>query len=233
VNGTAGGTIIQVTTGCPTRPGLNTLPFYHNSQASGTMDEKIALIRHYVKTTLRQPGSHGLDHVLRVVSLCELIGKEEKADMEVLLPAALFHDIARPEEKETGIPHEEAGARMAEQYLRSIRYEEVRIQRITHAIRTHRYRSGEKPGTLEARILSDADKLDAMGAVGIARTFIRAGEHHGDIRDAINHMHDKLLKLNGLMYTETAKRLAGERHRFLCMFLETLAGETALPDTPL
>lgn len=192
------------------------------------MDEKIDAMRHYVNSVFLQPGSHGLDHVLRVVYLCESIGKEENADMMVLLPAALFHDIARQKEREMGIPHEEAGAQMAERYLRSIQYDEERIPKITHAIRTHRYRSTVKPETLEARILSDADKLDAMGAVGIARTFIRAGEHGGEIRDAVEHIHDKLLKLYGLMYTGTAKKIAEERHRYLCAFLETLADEVSL-----
>jgi uncharacterized protein len=181
---------------------------------------------------MTEPGSHGLDHVLRVTALCERIGREEKADREVLIPAALFHDIARPAEKENGIPHEEAGAAMAERYLRSIRYDEDRIVRIAHAIRTHRYRSTMRPETLEARILSDADKLDAMGAVGIARTFIRAGEHRGDIGDAVGHMHDKLLNLKDLMYTGTGKRLAAERHNVLLRFLETLRDETGLPETP-
>jgi uncharacterized protein len=201
------------------------------------MDEKIDTIRQYIKGVFSQPGSHGLDHVLRVEYLCEVIGKVENAEMEVVLPAALFHDIARPLEKQTGMPHEEAGARMAEHYLRSIRYEEESIRKITHAIRTHRYRSIKKPETLEAWILSDADKLDAMGAVGIARTFIRAGEHGGEISDAVDHMHKKLLNLNSLMYTETARRLAEERHRYLCVFLETLEGEItlpgSLPDAPL
>jgi len=197
------------------------------------MDEKIDTIRNYVNGVMNQPGSHGLDHVLRVEFLCEIIGKEEHADMRVLIPAALFHDIARPLEKEKGIPHEEAGALMAERFLRSIRYDEERIPKITHAIRTHRYRSPEKPETREAWILSDADKLDAMGAVGIARTFIRAGEHHGEIRDAVDHMHDKLLKLRSLMYTGTAKKIAEERHRFLGVFLQELTGEMTLPDTPL
>jgi uncharacterized protein len=197
------------------------------------MDDKIRTIRDHVKEVFDQPGSHGLDHVLRVVHLCEVIGKEEGADMKVLLPAAFFHDIARPIEEEKGIPHEEAGALMAERYLRSIRYDEERIPGITHAIRTHRYSSGKEPETLEARILSDADKLDAMGAVGIARTFIRAGEHQGEIRDAIDHMNKKLLNLNGLMYTKTAKKLAGDRHRFLSLFVETLTDEITLPDDPL
>jgi len=194
------------------------------------MDEKLDTIRRYVTGVFSQPGSHGLDHVLRVEYLYELIGKEEKAEMEVLLPAALFHDIARPTERETGMPHEEAGAQIAERYLRSIQYDEERVLKISHAIRTHRYRSSKKPETLEARILSDADKLDAMGAVGIARTFIRAGEHQGEIRDGISHIHDKLLNLNGLMYTETARQLAKERHRFLREFLEKLEGEIALSD---
>jgi uncharacterized protein len=194
------------------------------------MDEKTESVRHYVKGVFSQPGSHGLDHTLRVVYLCEMIGKEERANMKVLLPAALLHDIGRPAETEKGTPHEEAGAQMAERYLRSIRYGEEYIPKITHAIRTHRYRSTGKPETLEARILSDADKLDAMGAVGIARTFIRAGEHHGEIRDAIDHINNKLLNLHGLMYTETAQRMAEERHRFLCVFLETLTSEIILPE---
>lgn len=193
------------------------------------MDEKIQTLQNHVREVFSQPGSHGLDHVLRVVYLCEMIGKEEGADMRVLIPAAYFHDIARPAEEETGVPHEEAGAQMAERYLRSIRYDEEFIPGITHAIRTHRYSSGEEPETLEARVLSDADKLDAMGAVGIARTFIRAGEHHGEIRDAVDHMHKKLLNLNGLMYTKTAKRLAEDRHRFLDLFLKTFMEETSPP----
>jgi uncharacterized protein len=216
----------------PARPGLNTRQFYHTLQAKPIMDEKTEAMRHYIKTTLTQPGSHGLDHVLRVVHLCEVIGKEEDADMAVLLPAALFHDIARPLEKEKGIPHEKAGAEMAERYLRSIRYDKDRIPKITHAIRAHRYRTTEQPETPEAKILSDADKLDAMGAVGIARTFIRAGEHHGEIGDAVDHMNDKLLKLRRQMYTKTAKKLAEKRHRYLRRFLETLRDETALPGMP-
>ena len=122
---------------------------------------------------------------------------------------------------------------MAEHYLRSIGYDEERIPKITHAISTHRYRSTKKPETLEARILSDADKLDAMGAVGIARTFIRAGEHRGEITDAMDHIRNKLLNLKALMYTETAKRLAETRHRYLCEFEKELTEETTLPDTPL
>lgn len=114
---------------------------------------------------------------------------------------------------------------MAESYLRSVRYPEECIPGIVHAIRAHRYSSGIAPGTLEARVLSDADNLDAMGAVGIARTFMQSGEQGRDIADATGHFHDKLLNLRDRMYTETARKIAEERHAFLVAFLDTLDDE--------
>lgn len=180
----------------------------------------------FVETFFRESGSHGLDHTLRVTRLCVEIGKAEGADMQILIPAALFHDVARPLEKETGIPHEQEGARIAEEYLRSNGCDESRIRAISHAIRSHRYSTGTKPETPEAKILSDADKLDAMGAVGIARTFMQAGEHGGGIEDASAHIHEKLLNLRKLMYTDTAAEIAEERHALLQRFADALEDET-------
>lgn len=184
----------------------------------------------YVETFFRQSGAHDLDHVLRVTRLCEEIGVAEGADMRVLIPAALFHDIARPLEKETGIPHEEEGARIAEEYLRQAGYDTGRIPAIVHAIRTHRYSTGAEPDTLEARVLSDADKLDAMGAVGIARTFMQAGEHGDGIEGALGHIHEKLLKLRGLMYTDGAREIALRRHALLEQFVDSLEDEIGSGD---
>ena len=189
------------------------------------MEQEYEIIREHVASALGQSGSHGMDHIDRVTRLCRRIGEEEHADMAILIPAALLHDISRPAEKAYGIPHEEEGARVAEQYLGSIGYDWTRIPAIAGAIRTHRFRSKEHPATREAKILSDADKLDAMGAVGIARTFIRAAEHGGGIDDAIAHFHDKLLKLMGQMYTESGRKIAGRRHAFLVSFLEALEDE--------
>ncbi len=173
-----------------------------------------------------EPGSHAFDHTLRVARLCELIGRSEGADPGILIPAALLHDIARPAEKARGVPHEIEGARVAEEYLGSIGYDPALIPAIAAAIRTHRFRSDEKPATPEAKILSDADKLDAMGAVGIARTFMRAGEHGGEMQDAVDHFHEKLLRLPDLLYTATAREIAADRHRFLTGFLRELEDET-------
>jgi uncharacterized protein len=191
------------------------------------MDPVHEQICRHVRTALSRPGSHGFDHVGRVTALCVRIGGAEGADMAVLVPAALLHDIARPLEKELGIPHEKEGARMAEEYLSSIGYDASAIPAIAAAIRTHRFRSAEMPKSLEARVLSDADKLDAVGAVGIARTFMRAGEHGTTIEDGIAHFHEKLLRLKGLMYTETGRQIAEERHVFLQQFLDRLAEEMA------
>lgn len=179
----------------------------------------------FVENFTGQSGSHGLSHTLRVTRLCAEIGEAEGADMKVLIPAALFHDVARPLEKKTKIPHEEEGARIAEEYLRTSGFDEPCISAIVHSIRSHRYSTGEKPKTLEAKVLSDADKLDAMGAIGIARAFMQAGEHGDGINDAISHLHEKLLKLNELMYTNAAKELAKERHELLKNFADELEDE--------
>ncbi|WP_286680998.1 HD domain-containing protein [Methanoculleus sp. DTU007] len=189
------------------------------------MDEETAAMLDYVRTALRESGAHGFDHTGRVVRLSEEIGAREGADMDILIPAALFHDIARPLEERTGALHEEEGARMAEAYLRSIGYPEDRIAAIAHAVRAHRYSTGIDPATLEARVLSDADKLDAMGAVGIARTFMQAGERGGGIPDAVDHIRAKLLNLKDLMYTKTAREIAAKRHALLVAFLAALEEE--------
>nr|WP_319540591.1 HD domain-containing protein [uncultured Methanospirillum sp.] len=182
----------------------------------------------FVEDCLQAHGAHGLDHTLRVTALCDSIGRREGADMQTLIPAALLHDIARPLEESKGVPHEEEGARIAEEFLISIRYPPEKIRGITHAILTHRYRSTRDPETLEAKILSDADKLDAMGAVGIARAFMTAGERGGEMQDAILHIDDKLLNLKPLMYTRTGQDMARERHQVLKRFREIYLNETRL-----
>ena len=188
--------------------------------------QEIKEVERYVVDRLQAHGAHGLDHTLRVTALCDRIGIKEEADMQILIPAALLHDIARPIEESKGVPHEEEGARIAEEFLTSIRYSQEKIKGITHAIQTHRYRSTRKPETLEAKILSDADKLDAMGAVGIARAFMTAGERGGEMNDAILHIDDKLLNLKPLMYTRTGKDMASERHQVLERFREIYRNET-------
>jgi uncharacterized protein len=185
----------------------------------------------FVQDALSASGSHGFDHVTRVTRLCEFIGRNEQADMDILVPAALLHDIARPLEEKDGTPHEQEGAGIAGKFLSLMGYDPALIAPITRAIRTHRYRSDAKPEDLEAKILADADKLDAMGATGIARTFMQAGERGGDMQDSIDHIHDKLLKLEDHLYTKTAREIGRQRHELLVNFARNLEYELSLPDS--
>lgn len=125
--------------------------------------------------------AHHLDHVLRVVGLCIDIAKSEKdVDLGVLVPAALLHDIARVEESRDHsgqTDHAVLGAAMSDEILKALGYDYDHIQKIKHCIVTHRFRTGHMPKTIEAKILYDADKLDIIGATGIARTFMIAGQH--------------------------------------------------------
>ena len=86
---------------------------------------------------------------------------------------------------------------------------------------------GKKPETIEGMIVQDADRLDAMGAIGIARTFAYGGEHGRSIEESVQHFHDKLLLLKDEMNTETAKKLAESRHSFLLEYLSHYGEETA------
>lgn len=193
-------------------------------------DEKslrlIERTREYAKHFFEREGTHGFSHVERVLNLCMHIGREEGADLEVLALAALLHDIARPLESSGRVEdHAVEGARIARQYLRSLGYAEDKIEAIAHAIEAHRFSRGPEPRTLEAKILSDADKLDAIGAIGIARVFMYSGEHGRDIDASLRHFEEKILRLKDLMYTETARKMAEERHRFTEEFIERIRRE--------
>ena len=188
--------------------------------------ELIERTREYARHFFEREGTHGFSHVERVFNLCLHIGKEEGADLEVLALAALLHDVARPLESAGKVEdHAAEGARIARHFLRSIGYPEEKVEAVAHAIEAHRFSRGPEPETLEAKILSDADKLDAIGAIGVARVFMYSGEHGRSIEDSLEHFEGKILKLKDLMYTETARRLAEERHRFTEEFIERIRRE--------
>ncbi len=169
-------------------------------------------------------GSHDEGHVNRVVKMALFIAEREGADMEVVRKSAELHDIARDKKD-----HAKESARIAREILRKQGYDEDFIERVVHCIEAHSFSSNVKPKTLEAKVLSDADKLDAMGAIGIARAFIFSGEIGRSIEETLRHFEEKLLKLKDLIYTETAKRIAEKRHRFLLEFYKRLKEELEEP----
>ena len=178
--------------------------------------------------------THDFDHVLRVYNLAELIGRAEGADMEVLRTATLLHDIARADQ-DAGHASEHAaeGAHRARQILAG--QPPGFVEAVAHAIQAHRFRVDYPPQTLEAKILYDADKLDAIGAVGIARAFAygaQLGQPLWAAPDANEHtaMKEfavKLSQIKDTLFTETACWIAEERHAFMVDFFERMQAEVA------
>ncbi len=188
-------------------------------------------------------GSHGWDHVQRVYGLCQLIGHEENCDMTVLLASALLHDIGRYEcDNGNGVKcHAKVGAKMAEEILKEENADPDFTGQVTHCILTHRFRSDHNPQSIEAKVLFDADKLDSIGSVGIARAFLFSGEIGARLDDpdvkpddvepfgpddtARYEFSTKLLRVKGRMYTKTGKKIAEGRDRFMREFFKRLDDE--------
>jgi len=168
--------------------------------------------------------SHDDGHVKRVLTWAVYLAKKEGADVEVVKKAAELHDIARDKPN-----HAIEGAKIAREILRRQGYDEDFIEKVAHCIEAHSFSSGIEPKTLEAKILSDADKLDAIGAIGIARAFMFSGEHGRSIEDTLKHFEEKLLRLKDMMFTDTAKKIAENRHRFMLEFYERLKRELEEP----
>ena len=188
-------------------------------------------------------GSHDWEHTLRVLRLCRRIGPKEGADMLVLEAAAYLHDIGRSaQDRANGsICHAAKGAEMARELLATLPLDERRRDNIVHCVSTHRFRDQRKPATTEAKVLFDADKLDAIGAVGIARAYLFAGElgaclHNPDMdpeavapysRNDTGHREYvvKLSKIKNRIITAEGRRLAEQRHGFMELFFDRFLEE--------
>jgi uncharacterized protein len=179
--------------------------------------------------------AHDFDHVLRVLALAERLGPAEGADEEILRAAVLLHDVARGEVGRIG--HAQAGADQARRLLAG--YPPQRVEAVARAIAAHGFRAGPAPDSPEARVLHDADKLDAIGALGVARAFAyggRAGQRlwaevppgyeeseatRGD-HTPVHEYHMKLARIQDRLLTASARQIARERHAFMVAFFERL-----------
>jgi len=184
---------------------------------------------------------HSKFHVERVYNLAVRIAKEEKADLDVVKAAALLHDIARAMEDEGKIEdHATEGVKMARRVLEEAHFPKEKIEKVIYCIEVHRFKKGMKAESLEAKILQDADRLDILGAIGIATVFARGGWENNPIYDpsippkekydgksltSVNHIYEKILKVKDTINTNTAKEIAEERHKFVEQFLERLLKE--------
>jgi uncharacterized protein len=191
--------------------------------------------------------AHDFEHVLRVLRMAEKLARAEGADLKVVRAAALLHDIARAEEDNgvEKIDHAEMSARRAHALLLERGADPDFAVRVSEAIRAHRFRGDLIPATLEGRILFDADKLDAIGAIGVARAFAVAGannqllyggndhpekatrEQHNSAHTPVAEFNVKLSRLLDRLYTPTARRIGAERHRFMVEFFDRFSEEIA------
>jgi uncharacterized protein len=204
--------------------------------------------------------AHDIAHVMRVYNLClELANYESNVDLDILRIAALLHDIARTKEDKNvqagllNVDHAVLGVEMGGKILRELGYSGERIERVKHCIASHRFRGENPPRTIEAKILSDADKLDVLGATGIARSFIIGGENgqklysdtpvdeyvkenlvdgkpNGRIIDPSKHASNlefetKFKQIPDRLYTRRAREIARERLEYMRQFFERLKSE--------
>ncbi|WP_265109559.1 HD domain-containing protein [Halosolutus halophilus] len=191
------------------------------------------------------PPAHDWHHVQRVDALAETLVDRHPTpvDETVLYLAVALHDVGRSREDRGEIDdHAVWGARKGGEILRDEGADEATIDAVQHCIRAHRYSNAVEPETIEAKLLTDADNLDALGAVGIARVFAYGGElglpiHDPSIppaddgspdgRSQYNHLHKKILDLPARMYTDVGREIAADRAAFVREFVDQFDAETA------
>ena len=203
-------------------------------------NEIIEKTKTFVKENMKGDSGHDWWHVERVYNNATAIQKKEGGDLFIIQLAALLHDIA---DWKFNDGDDSAGPAKAKEYMKSISIDEVTIDHVCNIIFNMSFKGAKVKSemlTLEGKIVQDADRLDALGAIGIARCFNYGGYSGQKMHDpnkkikiheskeeyfkgdttSINHFYEKLLLLKYMMNTETAKQIAEERHKFMEIFLE-------------
>lgn len=186
--------------------------------------EKLTRIKEYISNLFHDDVTgHDYYHMERVARIAWQIGKNTKADLFLCEAAALLHDVGDKKLFE----HPKEILNEMNVFLSTIELTSEQIERINQIIHEVSFRIGVKvPSTLEGRIVQDADRIDAIGAIGIARTFAYGGakqqmiHHNTNKNTSIQHFYDKLLKLYDLLHTAKAKEIAASRHQFMEQYLE-------------
>jgi uncharacterized protein len=199
--------------------------------------------------------AHNIEHVMRVYNLVIKLAENEKVDLDVIKIAVLLHDIGGTKERKDPsgkTDHAVESAKLAKPFLKKLGLSKDKIEHILNCIVSHRYRSEQKPKTLEAKIVFDADKLETVGAIGIARNFVWVGKNNAHIYRKTNiekYAKENLCgKINGriqdktkhspqlnwetkdkhvvdYLYTKKAKLIAKKRIKFSKEFFSKLEKE--------
>ena len=183
--------------------------------------------------------AHGMDHVTRVVANALRLAETEGARLEVVLPAAWLHDcVVVPKDSPERSTASTAAARTAREWLQAEGYDPACLDEIEHAIAAHSFSAGISPQTIAAKVVQDADRLDSLGAVGIARCLMLGGSLDRPLYDSrdpfcvkrepddsvstIDHFYTKLLRLGESMQTDSGRQEAARRTKFMVAYLREL-----------
>jgi uncharacterized protein len=211
------------------------------------MNKYIKKTEDYVKSVLEKDGSgHDWYHIDRVRKIAKEIAKKEKVDPLVVELGALLHDIADWKFNSGNL---KKGAVVSEKWLKGLGLDQKRIEQVSHIVENVSYKGAKVKNTiksLEGKIVQDADRLDAMGAIGIARAFAYGGhkgrpmydpkaklvqlhktfgEYKKGSASSIHHFYEKLLLIKDMMNTKTGKKLAARRHKLMLDYLKQFHAE--------
>ena len=202
--------------------------------------------REYVSEILAdEPSTHDMSHIERVEDVCMRIREQEGGDELVLRLAALLHDVGIIKEHEQGGDHAQYSAEIAQEFLTVAGADKDLTEHVTACIRSHRFSSGLEAHTLEARILQDADRIDALGAVGIFRSLVSMGAlramrstigtvkersmnayNEDPLEGFYEYMNNKPFKILERLNSGTAREIARERLKLMHVYLNALQEET-------
>lgn len=210
------------------------------------LEEQCAI---YLQRQMTADSAHDMQHVERVVRMARQLAETEGASLAIVVPAAWLHDcVTLPKNAPNRHEASRLAAREAVHFLRSIGYSEDLLGEIAHAIAhaivAHSFSAGITPETLEAKVVQDADRLDAIGAIGVARCLLTGGAlarplYHptdpfcqqrepDDLSYTIDHFYRKLLKIGQTLHTEAARAEAAQRNAFMQAFLNQLGQEITI-----
>lgn len=205
-------------------------------------DWEARFVKKLEETDLGQDPAHDLAHFARVVATAKALAADEGARLEIVVPAAWLHDLVNiPKNDPRRSQASRLSAEEALRFLRSIDYPEALLPDIAHAIEAHSYSAGIEPKTLEASVVQDADRLDGLGAIGIARCFAVSGmlgtrfydpqdpfaarRPWNDRENGIDHFYVKLFKTAESLKTAAGRREGARRAEFMKQYLDRLAVE--------
>jgi uncharacterized protein len=204
------------------------------------------LIEGFLDQQIPADAAHDREHIRRVVMNATLLAQDEQADLAIVLPSAWLHDcVAVPKDSPLRSRASAMAGEQAVAFLQSIAYPTVYLPAIRHAIEAHSFSAGIIARTREAMVVQDADRLDSIGAIGVARCLMlsssmgrRLYDPHepfphqrapDDLTNAIDHFYTKLLRLADQMQTKAGRAEAHTRTAFMRAFLQQLGNEIGQP----